>query len=108
MSELLSKEQLDAIRERQAAVKATALKEHEARQALEQDGSAAEKHYALINAEFEWEDARREAEAFADEDIEALLAEIDALKSEIELLRAELGNRPTEGAQPVDVWPDRW
>ena len=40
--------------------------------------------------------------------IDALLAEIDALKSEIELLRVELGNRPTEGAKPVDVWPDRW
>ena len=108
MDERLTDEQLQAIRERQEAVKATALKEHEARQALAQDGSAAEKHYALINAEFEWEDARRHAEAFADEDIEALLAEIDALKSEIELLRVELGNRPTEGAKPVDVWPDRW
>ena len=32
----------------------------------------------------------------------------DALKSEIELLRAELGNRPADGAKPVDVWPDRW
>ena len=31
-----------------------------------------------------------------------------ALKSEIELLRVELGNRPAEGAKPVDVWPDRW
>lgn len=108
MDERLTDEQLQAIRERQEAVKATALKEHEARQALEQDGSAAEKHYALINAEFEWEDARRHAEAFADEDIEALLAEIDALKSEIELLRVELGNRPSPGQKPVDVWPDRW
>lgn len=90
MTEPLSKEQLDAIRERQAAVKATALKEHEARQALEQDGSAAEKHYALINAEFEWEDARRHAEAFADEDIEALLAHIDAQGEMIARLSNEL------------------
>jgi hypothetical protein len=62
----------------------------------------------MLNAVFEWERHCGEAEAFADEDIEALLAEIDALKSEIELLRVELGNRPTEGAKPVDVWPDRW
>lgn len=108
MDERLTDEQLQAIRERHEAVKATALKEHEARQALEQDTAAAEKYYALINAEFEWEDARREAEAFADEDIEALLDEIDALKSEIELLRAEPGNRPSPGQKPVDVWPDRW
>lgn len=38
----------------------------------------------------------------------SLLAEIDALKSEIELLRVELGNRPSPGQKPVDVWPDRW
>ena len=44
----------------------------------------------------------------ASDDIPALLAEIDALKSEIELLRAELGNRPSPGQKPVDVWPDRW
>lgn len=24
------------------------------------------------------------------------------------MLRVELGNRPAEGAKPVDVWPDRW
>ena len=38
----------------------------------------------------------------------AMRAEIDALKSEIELLRVELGNRPSPGQKPVDVWPDRW
>lgn len=43
-----------------------------------------------------------------DRDIRMLLAEIDALKSEIELLRVELGNRPSPGQKPVDVWPDRW
>ena len=33
---------------------------------------------------------------------------VAALKSEIELLRVELGNRPSPGQKPVDVWPDRW
>ena len=61
---------------------------------------------AVLDTIRERADAR--AEAFADEDIEALLAEIDALKSEIELLRVELGNRPSPGQKPVDVWPDRW
>lgn len=107
MDERLTDEQLQAIRERQEAVKATALKEHEARQALEQDSSAAEKHYALINAEFEWEDARRHAEAFADEDIEALLAHIDALEAEIGALREAILNL---GGDPDQAWfwTDRW
>jgi len=61
---------------------------------------------AVLDTIRERADAR--AEAFADEDIEALLAEIDALKSEIELLRVELGNRPSPGQKPVDGWPDRW
>lgn len=44
----------------------------------------------------------------AREEAARLRREVDALKSEIELLRVELGNRPAEGAKPVDVWPDRW
>lgn len=87
MTERLTDEQLQAIRQRQAAVKAAARKEWDAREALQQDTNAAEKYFALLNAEFEWEDARREAEAFAGEDIEGLLARIDALEMENAQLR---------------------
>lgn len=44
----------------------------------------------------------------AREEAARLRREVDALKSEIELLRVELGNRPSPGQKPVDVWPDRW
>ena len=55
-----------------------------------------------------WPESLHQQSAQVTERIAALLAEIDALKSEIELLRVELGNRPSPGQKPVDVWPDRW